>query len=585
MATFILDSQTFQTFAIKNQDVHLTYDTTGVLRIDLTYQAAFGCGERYHTLNLKGHRISIAVEEKFCEQFDKTYCPVPFFLTDSGFGLYAATGQAFEIAFKDDFIEANIPLGTEITLFSGDAPKIISDYMALFGQAILPPDYAFMPWISANHWDSQAKVEAQLDLLKKHDFPAGVIVLEAWSDEATFYIFNGADYKAKSEGYLTYEDFEYSENGLWPNPKAMIEKCHAAGLRVMLWQIPVYKLQGEDEVISPQNELDRANAIKHQFMVKKNDGQPYQIPEGNWFAGAMIPDFTNPETCQDWFAKRQYLLDIGIDGFKTDGGEFIYRDDLTFNNGKSGKEMKNLYPQTYTAAYTDFLSEQHVLFSRAGFAGQHTTPILWAGDQKSTFSELRAQLKAGLSAAMNGIIFWGYDIAGFAGPLPDADLYLRATQMACFSPIMQWHSEPDGGQFKEVMASQDTNNERSPWHIATRTGDEHLLERTRFYHKLRAELQPYIIAEAKKSVENNRPLMMPLAYYDMADSVTHGIVDEFMFGSEFLIAPIVEASVTSRDVYLPAGEWENYWTGEQFTGKQTVHFSHDWHIPVYKKMK
>ena len=94
--------------------------------------------------------------------------------------------------------------------------------------------------------------------------------------------------------------------------------------------------------------------------------------------------------------------------------------------------------------------------SRRCSAGRATpvstpTPIHWAGDQQSQSSELASALRAGLSAALTGIPFWGFDIGGFAGPLPTLDLYRRATQLACFVPVMQWHSEPDGGQFRELM--------------------------------------------------------------------------------------------------------------------------------------
>ena len=98
--------------------------------------------------------------------------------------------------------------------------------------------------------------------------------------------------------------------------------------------------------------------------------------------------------------------------------------------------------------------------------GQHTAPCHWGGDQQSTNDELRHVLSAGLSAALSGILFWGFDLAGFAGPLPTLDLYRRATMLACFTPIMQWHSEPDGGQFKELMPGGEGNNERSPWNMA-----------------------------------------------------------------------------------------------------------------------
>ncbi len=552
-----------------------------VLTISLPYRAAFGGGERFDAVNLKGHTIDNIVEEKFCSQGGKTYCPMPFFFTDSGFGLYVDTGAATRFAFGQD-ICVTMPAGAETVLFAGAPGQIIADFMRLFGPAKLPPRWAFMPWISANRWDTQEKAEAQIALLEKYDFPAGVLVLEAWSDEATFYIWNGAQYAPREGGDFCYEDFTFPHNGPWPNPSALVEKLHAAGLRLLLWQIPVYKKQGPEETVNAQNELDRAQAATQKLCVQSADGAPYTIPPGNWFGGSMIPDFTNPATRAQWFARRKYLLDMGVDGFKTDGGEFIYREDLCFADGTPGAEMKNRYAQSYTAAYTGFLPEDTVLFSRAGGAGQHTTPMLWAGDQQSTFEELRAQLRAGLSAAMSGIPFWGFDIGGFAGPLPSPELYLRATQTACFCPVMQWHSEPDGGQFREVMETRLCNNERSPWNIARDSSDPDYLDKLRFYHKLRAKLLPYIYAQAQQCVAENRPLIYPLAYRWPEDAQTHGIENQFMLGSDYLVAPVLQQGTTQREVYLPGGSWREYFSGVNYAGGQTVVIQSGWHIPLFK---
>ena len=182
--------------------------------------------------------------------------------------------------------------------------------------------------------------EQQIENLKKHDFPASILVLEAWSDEATFYIWNEAKYQPKPDGAaLQYDDFDFSGSP-WPDPKDMVDALHKAGLHLVLWQIPVYKKQGANEILNVQNTLDREDAVRRGLCVHLADGTPYTIPDGHWFSGSMIPDYTNPETVQTWFAKRQYLLDMGVDGFKTDGGEFIYRPDVRFMDGSDGKSGK-----------------------------------------------------------------------------------------------------------------------------------------------------------------------------------------------------------------------------------------------------
>ena len=393
----------------------------GELTASLCYDGAYGMGEKYNAVNQKGRTAVNEVEEKFCFQGEKTYCPAPFFWTNTGFGLYAATDERTSFRFGEKEIRAELPANCRLILFAGSPGEIIRDYMALFGPAKVPPKWAFGPWISANHWDSQEKVERAAAQAEEYGFPVCALVAEAWSDEATFYIFRGARYTPRPDGgAFRLEDFDFSDSP-WPDPAGMVRRLHEKGIHFLLWQIPVYKKQGQDEPLNAQNELDRADAAARGLCVRNADGSPYTIPEGHWFAGSMIPDLTNPVAEESWFAKRQYLTELGVDGFKTDGGEFIYRDDVRFADGSSGRAGKNRYAQQYTAAYTRHLAPEQALFSRAGYAGQHTTPIHWAGDQQSQSSELASALRAGLSAALTGIPFWGFDIGGFAGPLPTLD--------------------------------------------------------------------------------------------------------------------------------------------------------------------
>ena len=351
-------------------------EQTKLLTMSLAYSAVYGMGERYNGLNQNDRIVKIEVEEKFCNQGDKSYCPSPFFFTDTGFSFCTLSGGTLIFDFtQKNVITVHVPSNCKFIFNAGTPEKLIFEYMSLSGPAILPPDWVFGPWISANHWNTQKETEKQIELLKKYQFPATVLVLEAWSDEATFYIFNGAKYKEKPNGApFAVDDFDYSESAYWPNPQEMIKKLHKAGLHLVLWQVPVYKQQSDDEIRNHQNDLDREDAVKRSLCIHNLDGTPYKIPKGHWFPGSMIPDFTNPETCKTWFGKRQYLLDMGVDGFKTDGGEFVCTDAVSFYDGSTGKESRNCYPQQYTKAYTKFLGDNHVLFSRAGYMGQHTTP-------------------------------------------------------------------------------------------------------------------------------------------------------------------------------------------------------------------
>ncbi len=557
----------------------------GGLQIDLEYTAAFGMGEKYDSFNQKGNRVVNRVEERFCFQGSKTYCPAPFFWTDAGFGMYVDTYVPSTFDFREKCIRVELPVNAEIVCFSGTPEIILREYMDLFGKALLPPEWVFGVWISANRWNSRERLFVELDKLERYDFPASVAVLEAWSDEATFYIFNGAKYVPSRDGKaLGYEDFDFSESP-WGDPKEMIRQLHDQNLKLLLWQIPVYKEIPPEEPYNEQNALDKREAVERGLCVRNSDGSPYRIPEGHWFSGSMIPDYTNQIARQSWFSKRQYLLDIGVDGFKTDGGEFIYRDDVRFADGGDGVDGVNKYAQDYTCAYRDFIGKDRALFSRAGYAGQHTVPIHWAGDQQSQNCELRAVLNAALSAAASGILFWSFDIAGFAGPLPSLDLYRRATQFACFCPIMQWHSEPDGGQFKNLMQGSSGNNERSPWNMADVYQRPEFLDEMRFWHKLREQLRPYLWHTAQRCVAESAPMLRPLCYGWQDDSNAVLCDDQFMLGDALLVAPMLTENAESRDVYLPDGSWVNLFTGERFSGMQRLLCGTKDRLPVFVNMK
>ncbi len=559
------------------------YRSGSTLTIYLDYKGAYGMGEKYDSLNQKGKTVINQVREKFCFQGDKTYCPAPFFWTDSGFGLYVDTCEVTTFSFEEKKITVTLPETADVIAFSGTPEEIVREYMSIHDPAVLPPEWTMGIWVSANRWNTQKDVEELLEKLKKHDFPASVVVLEAWSDEATFYIWNGAKYTPIPDGApLRYEDFDFSGTP-WPDPKGMVDELHESGLKLLLWQVPVYKKQGDDEAQNAQNDLDREDAARRKLCVIMPDGSPYTIPQGNWFPGSMIPDFSNPDTVKSWFSKRQYLLDIGVDGFKTDGGEFVHRAEAQFHDGITGKEGVNRYARDYTESYRDFVGNDRVIFSRAGFSGQHTVPCHWGGDQQSQNQELASVLKAGLSAAATGMIFWGFDLAGFAGPLPTLDLYRRATQMACFCPIMQWHSEPDGGQFRELMPGAEGNNERSPWNMESSFAAPGFMDEMRYWHKLHETLRPYLWKTAQECVRENKPFMRPLAYEWPMDENALNCEDEYLLGNDILVAPLLEENVTGRKVYLPEGTWYDFFNGTKYQGGQTVWISCGDKFPVFTR--
>ncbi len=532
----------------------------------------YGFGERYNGLNQRGNTLDIRVYEEYKNQGKRTYFPVPFFLSSRGYGFYIDSTRevSFDLCSREAALwSCEIALNGEpscaFTLFTAQNPvENLRAFSALTGKPKLPPQWIFGLWMSSNEWNSQAEVMKQLTLMQEYDIPAEVLVIEAWSDESTFYIWNDAVYQAKSGlEHFKYQDFTFNEDGLWPDPKAMVDKIHQLGMKLILWQIPVMKTLEEPH---PQHDADEQTMIEKGYCVMNPDGSPHRI-HTPWFPGALLLDVTNPEAVAWWMEKRAYLLeDLQIDGFKTDGGEHLWPRDTKFANGLTGHELINDFPNLYVGSYHRFANEKRngeaVTFSRAGFTGAQAFPCHWAGDENSNWGAFRSNLLAGLNVGLSGVPFWGWDIAGFSGPIPSAELYLRSTAMAAFCPIMQYHSEFNNHQVPNV--------DRTPWNIAERTNSPEVIDIFRKFVQIRKTLLPYIKQEAAYCAQSGEPLMRPLFLDWSQDAVVWEIEDQYCFGREYLVAPVLEEGAVERKLYLPAGNWEDFWTKEILQGEQWV---------------
>jgi alpha-glucosidase (family GH31 glycosyl hydrolase) len=534
----------------------------------------YGFGERYNALNQAGNRVDQFVYNQYKEQGLRTYMPMPVGYTDAGFGLHLATdsyswfdlGNPGETRFG---VEAE---GLAIDLLSGTVAEQISQFIAATGEPEPVPTWALGPWMSSNNWDSEAEVRKQVALTLEHQIPATVLVIEAWSDEATFYIFNDAQYAEKPGGEaFVYGDFSFPEWGRWPDPKGLAEHLHANDLRLILWQIPIIKQSPALKHAQKRN--DERHFFAEGFGVKHPDGTPLRLPEG-WFKDSLLMDFTNPAGADWWFSKRQYLIDeLGVDGFKTDGGEMVWGKDLQFADGRTGLENRNAYPRDYISAYYRFTQQNGgICFSRAGYTGAQTFPAHWAGDERSTWDAFKRSILAGLSAGMSGVIFWGWDLGGFSGEVPSAELYVRSAAMACFCPIMQYHAE----------SKAEFNQDRTPWNIAERSGDERALSGYRFYANLRMSLLPYIRREATWCVAEKQPLMRPMLLDFQGDSRAVPLWNQYLFGRDLLVAPIIHEGETAREVYLPEGRWWHLFENRWYDGNQSHDVSASFEeIPVF----
>ena len=544
-----------------------------------------GFGERFDVIDQRGKVLDTVVFEQYKQQGNRTYLPSPFALVvgSDPWGFHVDTSRRvwFDVgASAPDRIRIETTLDPDdphlvVHVDEGSPADVLDRHLGRVGRPVRPPDWVFRPWMSGNEWNSQERVLAEVERSVELDIPVGAVVIEAWSDESTFVAFNDAEYDVHPDGAPhRLADFRFPPTGRWPDPVGMVDRLHALGVKVLLWQIPLVPTDRGD---TGQVAADARTMASRGWCVREDDGTPYRN-RGWWFTGALLPDWTNPDAVEWWLAKRRYLLDeIGIDGFKTDGGEHAWGDELRYHDGSRGVTANNLNPHRYAAAYHRLIGERGVdgvTFSRAGYTGAGSVPCHWAGDEDSTWEAFRASVIAGLTAGVSGVPFWGWDLAGFSGEIPSVELFARSTAMAALCPIMQYHAEFNHGR--------SPSRDRTPWNLAERHGDPAPIEIYRRYAHLRERLLPYLAAAADDAVASGVPMMRPVWFDDPSDELAWASPYQYRFGPGLLVAPVCWEGATEVEVVLPAGRWTDASTGDRHEGRRAVTVAAPLdHIPVF----
>ena len=532
-----------------------------------------GFGERFDHLDQYGRALDTVVFEQYKTQYaiGRTYLPMPFAHVVSatgawGFHVRSARRARFDIgATQPDQLIVEAALGgtdtehLEVATSTGTPTDVLNQFLTEVGRAEELPDWVFRLWASGNEWNTQQLVMQRMDTHRDLDIGVGVVVIEAWSDEEGITIFRDATYQVNADGAAHHGvDFTYPADGAWPDPAAMIHELHRRGIKVVLWQIPLQKMRPHP---LGQARADADAMIGDGHAVLEADGRPYRN-RGWWFPQALMPDLSTQRTRDWWTEKRRYLItDLGVDGFKTDGGEHAWGRDLRYGDGRRGDEGNNLFPVHYAQAFGDLLrsaGKPPVTFSRAGYTGSQAHGAFWAGDENSTWEAFRASITAGLTAAACGIVYWGWDLAGFSGPIPDPELYLRATAAATFMPIMQYHSE--------FNHHRPPLRDRTPWNIAEQTGTTDVVETFRHWIRIREQLIPYLQQQARLAISSSRPLLRPLFFDHAADPEIWNYPHQYQLGDDLLVNPVTQPGVQTWDTYLPTGMWTDAWTQRPLDG-------------------
>lgn len=559
-------------------------DGTHRVRFDLRLRPdehVVGFGERYDAVDQRGRALDAVVFEQYKSQgkWGRTYLPMPFahVLGEDGrpgWGFHLRTSRRtwYDVGAAEPgtlrveaALGADGPAALDVGIYQGSSDQVLDAFLAEVGRPEELPDWVLRLWASGNEWNTQDLVMERMDRHAAEDVPVGVVVVEAWSDEEGITIWRDARYRVNADGSAhDAADFDYPADGAWPDPVGMIDELHRRGIKVVLWQIPLLKTRfdlGPDVPEDAQVLADGRAMIAGDHAVREADGSPYHN-RGWWFPQALMPDLSTRRTRDWWTAKRRYLVeDLDVDGFKTDGGEHAWGADLRYGDGRRGDEGNNLYPVHYARAFGDLLrsaGKAPVTFSRAGFTGSQAHGVFWAGDEDSTWEAFRSSVVAGITAGACGIVYWGWDLAGFSGPVPDPELYARAVAASTFMPVMQYHSE--------FHHHEPPLRDRTPWNVAESTGDHTVVPLFRRFAHLRERLQPYLAEQARRAVQTSRPLMRGLFFDHPQDPEVWRWETQFQLGDDLVVSPVLEAGAERWTTYLPAGDWVDVWTGEAVAG-------------------
>ena len=507
----------------------------------------FGMGQyQQPCLDLKGCILELAQKN--------SQTSVPFAVSSLGYGFLwnnPAVGQAVFGKNRTEWTAAACKdMDWWITV--GDAPKdLLRNYTGVTGRAPEMPEDAMGFWQCKLRYRTQEEVLAVARKYRDLGIQLDTIVIDFFH-------------------WTVQGDWKF-DPVYWPDPKAMVDELHAMGIRVMVSIWPSVDRRSENF----------AEMAERGLLMRTERGamQTYD------YQGDCVQlDPFNPETRRYvWEKCKAHYADLGIDDFWLDNSE----PDLTkydFDNFRywagPALEVSCLYPQMYSRIFYEGQAAQGnrrvVNLLRSGWAGsQKYGNVLWSGDVPSTWVSLRDQLAAGLNIGLAGIPWWNTDIGGFMeGNVFDPDfreLLIRWYEWAVFQPVMRLHGDrepftiPPLDERERGGGYLHTGQDNEMWSY----GEENFAIMKKHY-ELRRSLLPYLRRIFAEAHENGSPLLRTMFYEFPEDPRCWELSDQYMFGPDYLVAPVLTPGTFRREVYLPAGRWEDIRSGGILTGGRTV---------------
>ncbi|MCD8291443.1 MAG: alpha-xylosidase [Prevotella sp.] len=513
-----------------------------------------GTGERFAKMDLSGQTLFLKNQDGQGVNNRRTYKNIPFYVSSRMYGAFYHTCAHSKLSLagmstRSVQFMADYAL-LDVFLIGGDSiEEIIHGYRDLTGFPSMPPLWSFGVWMSRMTYFSADEVNGICDRLRKENYPCDVIHL----DTGWF----------KTDWLC---EWKFNEDR-FPDPEGFIRGLKEKGFRVSLWQLPY--------VAEDAEQIDEARKNHYICTLTKQ-----QASEGSNFSAldyAGTIDFTDPKATEWYEGLLRNLLNMGVAVIKTDFGENIHMDAIY--KGMKPELLNNIYAVLYQkAAYevTKEVTGEGIIWARAAWTGCQRYPLHWGGDSCSSWDGMAGSLKGGLHFGLSGFAFWSHDVPGFH-TLPNFmnsivrdDVYVRWTQFGVFSSHIRYHG----------------TNKREPWHYPN------IALIVKRWWKLRYKLIPYILRESEKAIKGGGTIVQALVFHHPDDRICWHIDDEYYFGDDFLVAPVMN-SENRRDVYLPEGNWVDFFSGERIDGNQwlkdlevplelmPVYVRHGAEIPVY----
>ena len=532
-------------------------------RVQDPARGIYGLGEHFDTLNHAHTIVRNASMDDGSRKGSNAYKCIPFYMSTTGYGLWLdTTGEATFDLNASNLNQIIVDAATDrLRVILYTAPRFPEMLQAFTGmaspngrRAILPPYWAFAPWQARDYHQDEAQVREDVDKTRELGLPASVILIDSpWA--------------------TAYNSYEINPKQFADAP-GMIKHLHEQGFKLVLWHTSWINnksnppkeegFEGKLEEKSPNYD----DAAGNGYFVKDLNGAPWV---GEWWKGkGSLIDFTNPNAKLWWQNQVRKAIAAGADGFKDDDAEGAFLGsggEVKFHDGTDPRLMRNRYGTLYNNAMEELIQKDlkgnGVLFARSVTTGANGIGFLWAGDNEASFSPdngLPTVVTAGISAGLSGMPLWGADLGGYqAQPdTPNPLLLQRWTEFAAFTPMM------------EVMSTANLR----PWTFdakgdGTDSGKTAALDVYRRYAVLHMSMFPYRYAAAQEAAKTGMPLLRALVLEYQDDQRARAIKDEYLFGPDLLVAPVLDEN-TSRVVYLPAGDWVNFWTGEAIAGPKVV---------------